>query len=60
MPTIDLSSDSDSSIISLSSDSETEVPSDAETISPQNVERNRIVGGSELQYRLKEQKNLKT
>ena len=57
MPTINLSSESESSRINLSFDSETEVPSDAETISPQNVERNRIVGGSELQSGLKELKN---
>ena len=56
-PIINLSSESESSIINLSSDSETEVPSDAETISPQNLERNRIVSGSELQSGLKELKN---
>ena len=57
MPTIDPCSESESSIINLSSDSETEVPSDAETISPQNIEKNRIVGGYGLQSGLKEQKN---
>ena len=56
-PIIDLSSESESSIINLSSDSETDVPSDGEAISPQNIESNRIVSGSELQSGLKELKN---